>query len=380
MTFSLFRSHWVFSTAFLLLSLIGGQQVSAEECTCSPGEYEFQINLKHENPCDSTTITVNEGIEAVSCYSPPIVLNFLEVSEWDGEGKDLNQQVYSMPIEDGDTFVYTRPDSMRKYISQFMQITLSTSVGDHLYTIAFTKECNISRVLSEGQKIGVLEIVRLGNPQTPEMCVEPTPAPSEPCSDDPNFDLDPENPGENCAWVAEKPQTRCTLDDDIPAACQRTCKAECKCVNDPNFMHVDDHKQEGCDWVKDNLNRCNQDGVGPSCPEVCNPYCTKECSNDRYFMRNNDPLKSCDWITEKSASRCTLDPQVSLSCPATCSSDCCSDTQNFKFNGERSKNCNWVADNPEVRCPKRSSTGESVADNCPSVCNPFCSQRKNLRG
>lgn len=369
-----------------------------QKCPCSPREIKFQINLTKEDPCDSTTIGMDGAISHVKCgtNSNPNDFNGWHVSEYDTYTTQLSLVERSGQLEDGDTFVYTRPDSMIGKLSYSMQIVLATSDENHFYTIGFTNDCDAWPVLEEGQTIGALEIIGVGPPQSPEMCPAfTTPAPSsiptpvstptpsyiptlEACSDDPNFER---KSGQDCAWVAENPQSRCALDDDIPAACQRTCKAECKCVNDPYFMHNKDFKQEGCNWVKDNLNRCNLDGVGTSCPEVCNRHCTNECSNDRYFMRNNDPQKSCDWIMEKPTSRCDLDSgHVGLSCPATCNSGCCKDTRKFKWNGDPEKDCNWVAKNAEVRCPKRSSTGESVADHCPSVCNSFCSQRKNLRG
>lgn len=136
-----------------------------EFCPCSPREIKFQIDLTKEDPCDSTTIGSMDGaIARVECSILTTIPNDFSgwsVSEYDEYTTRLNRFERSVQLEDGDTFVYTRPKVMTMIgkLSYTMIINLGISDEKHKYTIVFTNDCDAWPVLEEGQTIGALEIV-----------------------------------------------------------------------------------------------------------------------------------------------------------------------------------------------------------------------------
>lgn len=145
MIFLRFRSRWVFSAAFLLLSSLIG--VQPHSCSCSPGEYRF----RYDGP--SRTI-IN-----------------LVITEYDYLGNKLNQadsdSLHENNLIETDSnwqaFTYTRPDSM-KGASKRLVITGSTANEFHVieefeYELVFANYCNVYPAVDVGQKIGPFEIV-----------------------------------------------------------------------------------------------------------------------------------------------------------------------------------------------------------------------------
>lgn len=211
---------------------------------------------------------------------------------------------------------------------------------------------------------------------------EPSSSPSMSPSDHPSFcSDDPDFRGNGlekrtCDWFAEKPDIRCKLDQEAELGCAATCNPAC--LDCPAL--------------------CN--------PADCRPICKFVCRDNKYYIQNDNELRTCKWVAEKPEKRCELLKfEAFYGCPGTCNDECpeasaipsvepslapseeptdapslspsiaptdlpsfCTDDPDFIGNDKAKRTCAWIAEKPEIRCPL-----DSLAVlGCPATCNPGC--------
>ena len=190
------------------------------------------------------------------------------------------------------------------------------------------------------------------------------------------------------------------------------------CQDDVTFRY-NGEAEKSCIWVSQRpTNRCKKTDplsgktVRGACPNTCNvcsgtnvptpgPTSKTECQDDDNFRYQNDPIKTCDWVSEKPNNRCRKsDPNdgktVKEACPVTCNacdgsiiptqtpiantniptgdptlmpSLSCQDDDNFRYQNDPIKSCDWVSQKPNNRCRKSDPNDEkSVEEACPVTC------------
>ncbi|KAK7230286.1 subtilisin-like serine protease [Aureococcus anophagefferens] len=213
--------------------------------------------------------------------------------------------------------------------------------------------------------------------------------PSEQCEDSPSW-YQGTKKSKTCAWVAEKPASRCkdTVQSKDGVAAGVACPVACdacpadgddsaadesrsqpvdgpvnKCADSPSWYQGTKNSKT-CAWVgKSPAKRCkdtvkSSDGVTASdaCPEACDG-----CPADV-----GDAPKPTPKPTPKPAPKPTPKPT-----PAPEDEPSCADSPSWYQGTKKSKTCAWVAEKPKSRCKDtiKSRDGVTASVACPEACD-----------
>ncbi|EGB08105.1 hypothetical protein AURANDRAFT_64364 [Aureococcus anophagefferens] len=219
----------------------------------------------------------------------------------------------------------------------------------------------------------------------------------------------------NCRWVAEKPDSRCSKknDDDVKAksACFVACGVceapEAACADSTSWYYK--KADRDCSWIADKPKRCDKAdeyGVDASvaCALTCDacdadaaptPAPTPEptaaptpapttaptatrCEDDDDWLYDGKDGRGCAWIAEKT-SRCDGKDGAREACPLSCGAcePACEDSKSW-FSKKESNNCEWVAEKPDSRCSKKSDDKAKAKDVCQLACGTCGDEDRRL--
>ncbi|KAJ1449122.1 hypothetical protein M885DRAFT_114290 [Pelagophyceae sp. CCMP2097] len=171
------------------------------------------------------------------------------------------------------------------------------------------------------------------------------------------------SPSSNCAWVAEKPDTRCTAKDDGAVYALEQCQVACggcdsPCVDDPTW-HKNGDETKDCAWVSRLANRFTVVGsegdvawtkcraAARSCDFV-DPL-RANCDDSTLWHKKDSPASDCKWVADKPETRCAAKDGNAVYAAERCLSACggcgqsCEDSPTWHKNGDPAKDCAWVA-------------------------------------
>ncbi|KAH8064437.1 serine-type endopeptidase [Aureococcus anophagefferens] len=172
--------------------------------------------------------------------------------------------------------------------------------------------------------------------------------PSEQCEDSPSW-YQGTKKSKTCAWVAEKPASRCkdTVQSKDGVAAGVACPVACDaCPADGDDSAADESRSQPVD--------------GP----------VNKCADSPSWYQGTKNSKTCAWVGKSPAKRCkdTVKSSdgvtASVACPEACDA-CPADGT------KKSKTCAWVAEKPASRCKDtiKSSDGVTASDACPEACD-----------
>ncbi|KAH8078804.1 serine-type endopeptidase [Aureococcus anophagefferens] len=205
--------------------------------------------------------------------------------------------------------------------------------------------------------------------------------PSEQCEDSPSW-YQGTTKSKTCAWVAEKPASRCkdTVQSKDGVAAGVACPVACDaCPADGDDSAADESRSQPVD--------------GP----------VNKCADSPSWYQGTKNSKTCAWVGKSPAKRCkdTVKSSdgvtASVACPEACDAcpadvgdapkpapkptpkptpapadePSCADSPSWYQGTKKSKTCAWVAEKPASRCKDtiKSSDGVTASDACPEACD-----------
>ncbi|KAH8071487.1 serine-type endopeptidase [Aureococcus anophagefferens] len=201
--------------------------------------------------------------------------------------------------------------------------------------------------------------------------------PSEQCEDSPSW-YQGTKKSKTCAWVAEKPASRCkdTVQSKDGVAAGVACPVACDaCPADGDDSAADESRSQPVD--------------GP----------VNKCADSPSWYQGTKNSKTCAWVGKSPAKRCkdTVKSSdgvtASVACPEACDAcpadvgdapkpapkptpapadePSCADSPSWYQGTKKSKTCAWVAEKPASRCKDtiKSSDGVTASDACPEACD-----------
>ena len=239
----------------------------------------------------------------------------------------------------------------------------------------------------------------------------------------------------DCAWVADKPSSRCEKDDEHGIDAEDACLVACGVCEAPaptpkpsreptakptsapsakpsaapatpvptvgtvesgcedsTSWYYGGNPEKGCARVAESLSRCEgkENDHGVLAKDACKATCgtcptTPTCENSASWFYKEEK-RDCDWVAIKPDVRCAKEDDEDVSaheaCPTVCDASCAvADSTSWYYGGKPSKNCDYIAAKTSRCSSKKDDDGIYAYEACPVACADAGEQdRKLLRG